>query len=142
MQAMQTLPNPRRAVAGQNCLIVEDSAFDSEKLTRVIHNIKTNLVVEVASTLRAARDALEKGKPRLILLDNNLPDGLGTNFALELSRDPKFSDIPIILVSDWPSPFMWEKAATAGVAYVLSKMKFDARYVRAALSGQKANRLN
>ena len=52
MQAMQTLPNPRRAVAGQNCLIVEDSAFDSEKLTRVIHNIKTNLVVEVASTLR------------------------------------------------------------------------------------------
>ena len=142
MQAMQTLPNPRRAVAGQNCLIVEDSAFDSEKLTRVIHNIKTNLVVEVASTLRAARDALEKGKPRLILLDNNLPDGLGTNFALELSRDPKFSDIPIILVSDWPSPFMWEKAATAGVAYVLSKMEFDARYVRAILSGQKANRLN
>ncbi|WP_386629596.1 hypothetical protein [Sulfitobacter geojensis] len=46
-------------------------------------------------------------------------------------------EIPVIIVSDWPSPFMWEKASTAGVAYVLSKTEFDGRYVHAVLGGQK-----
>jgi CheY-like chemotaxis protein len=68
------------------------------------------------------------------LLDNNLPDGLGANFALELAEDPKLAQIPVILVSDWPSPFMWEKAQSAGLAYVLSKTEFDSRYVHAVMS--------
>ena len=115
------------------CLIVEDSEFDREKLTRVINKNLGKMKVEVADTLHSARQALLRADVSLILLDNNLPDGLGANFALELSRDPRLADIPIILVSDWPSPFMWEKAASAGVVYVLNKGEFDARYVHAAL---------
>lgn len=121
-----------------NCLIIEDSAFDREKLTRVLQNTKETISVEVASTLSAARQALEKGRPTLILLDNNLPDGLGANFALELSENPELAGIPIILVSDWPSPFMWEKAAKAGVSFIVSKTDFDAGYVRAVLHKQKS----
>lgn len=115
------------------CLIVEDSAFDSEKLTRVINKTVGKMKVEVATTLRSARRALSQDEVSLILLDNNLPDGFGANFALELSRDARLAGIPIILISDWPSPFMWEKAASAGVFYVLNKGEFDARYVHAAL---------
>jgi len=69
----------------------------------------------------------------LILLDNNLPDGVGAEFALELAGNPQHASIPVIMVSDWPTPFMWEKAASAGVLYVVNKAEFGVRYVEQAL---------
>lgn len=123
------------------CLIVEDSEFDRERLTRIINRSRNPMLVEFASTLKSARRALAENTISLILLDNNLPDGVGADFALELSDDPRLSNIPVIMVSDWPSPFMWEKAATAGVAYVLSKTEFDGRYIHAVMkAGNPAGR--
>ncbi|UWR26174.1 response regulator [Sulfitobacter sp. S223] len=115
------------------CLIIEDSQFDQEMMTRVIGRSQGKLSVKVASTLTSARKVLEASAISLILLDNNLPDGIGANFALELSADPKHAYIPVIMVSDWPTPFMWEKAATAGVLYVVNKSEFGVRYVEQAL---------
>lgn len=129
MQHTQTTPN----TPPPTCLIVEDSSFDSEKMQRVLARAHCGLDVTVATTLASARAALAEGEAALILLDNNLPDGLGTNFAMELAQDERLAHIPVIMVSDWPSPFMWEKAASAGVRYVLSKREFDTRYVLAAL---------
>ncbi len=140
MQTHQTVR--QRAYHPDTCLIVEDSDFDREKMTRILQKTRDNMRIEIASTLRSARRALEKGEPTLILLDNNLPDGLGADFALELAQDPRLAGVPIIMVSDWPSPFMWEKAASAGVAYVLSKSEFDVRYVRSVLHKKPNKRLN
>jgi DNA-binding response OmpR family regulator len=89
--------------------------------------------IEVAATLNSARRALASGKVSLILLDNNLPDGIGAEFAIELAADAKLASIPVIMVSDWPTPFMWEKAASAGVLYVVNKAEFGVRYVDQAL---------
>ena len=130
---MQTNIRTRPKQLG-TCLIIEDSEFDRERLTRIIGKSHHDMQVEVAATLRSARVALGKKRMALILLDNNLPDGLGANFALELADDPQLAQIPVIMVSDWPSPFMWEKAQSAGVAYVLSKMEFDSRYIHAVMS--------
>ncbi len=115
------------------CLIIEDSQFDQRMMTRVISKSYEQMKVEVAATLQSAREALARGGVSLILLDNNLPDGIGANFALELASDPGFSSIPVIMVSDWPTPFMWEKAASAGVLYVVNKAEFGTRYVEQAL---------
>lgn len=124
-----------RATPGSDgtCLIVEDSEFDREKLRRILANAYRGMRVEFAPSIEAARRALAKGDKALILLDNNLPDGLGANFALELACDDRHSRTPVIMVSDWPSPFMWEKAASAGVLYVVNKSDFDARYIATAL---------
>ena len=122
-----------RAASKPSCLIVEDSEFDSEKLSRIINRTLNDAQVSVATTLDRARKALSKGGTDLILLDNNLPDGLGANFVQELAKDPKLAQIPVIMVSDWPSPFMWQKAASAGVFYVVNKSEFDARYIHATL---------
>lgn len=115
------------------CLIVEDSQFDQQMMTRVIDRSEGKMRVEVAATLTAARSALRAGKVSLILLDNNLPDGVGAEFALELASDPETAKIPVIMVSDWPTPFMWEKAASAGVLYVVNKSEFGVRYVDQAM---------
>ena len=119
----------------QRCLIVEDSQFDQQMMTRVVARAQGRLKVEVASTLQSAREALAGGEVSLILLDNNLPDGVGANFALELALDPKHAGTPVIMVSDWPTPFMWEKAASAGVLYVVNKAEFGVRYIEQAMRG-------
>ncbi len=116
------------------CLIVEDSTFDQQMMTRVINRADAPMKVKVATTLKSARLALARGRISLILLDNNLPDGFGANFALELAQDAAHADIPVIMVSDWPSPFMWEKAASAGVLFVVNKSEFGAGYVKSALA--------
>ncbi|MEM9968220.1 MAG: response regulator [Pseudomonadota bacterium] len=117
----------------ETCLIVEDSDFDCQRMTRIIRKYRRKMRVAAVPTLAKARETLMEEPVRLILLDNNLPDGVGADFAVALSRSKQFSDIPIIIVTDWPSPFMWEKAAAAGVRYVLNKGEFDARYLHAVL---------
>jgi response regulator of citrate/malate metabolism len=115
------------------CLIVEDSQFDQQMMTRVVGRSQQDMQIMIAATLQSARQALSGCDISLILLDNNLPDGIGANFALELAANPQHAHIPVIMVSDWPTPFMWEKAASAGVLYVVNKAEFDVRYVEQAL---------
>jgi CheY-like chemotaxis protein len=124
------------------CLIVEDSEFDRERMCRVVRKTRAGMQIAEVATLSRARETLQKGGINLILLDNHLPDGLGAEFAQELAQDPRSAGIPIIIVSDWPTPFMWEKAASAGVIYVLSKSEFDSRYMRAALDALPRRRVN
>ncbi len=129
----------RRQKHASTCLIVEDSHFDQQMMTRVINRTR-KMRVEVASTIEAARRALARGHVSLILLDNNLPDGIGANFAMELAQSPTMADIPIIMVSDWPTPFMWEKAAAAGVLYVVNKAEFGTEYVEQAMRDYQAKK--
>lgn len=122
---------PRQPTA--RCLMIEDSTFDQEKIKRVMARSSVSVEIETATTLREARHILDAGGVDMILLDNNLPDGLGADFAIELSQDATTSTIPIVMVSDWPSPFMWDKANMAGVLHVVNKTDFGARYVNAAI---------
>ena len=130
---MQQQQAPSGAAYDGTCLIVEDSEFDRERLRRVLARAYGGMRGEFAPSIDAARKALSAGDKALILLDNNLPDGLGANFALELACDDRHAQTPVIMVSDWPSPGMWEKAASAGVLYVVNKSDFDARYIDAVL---------
>jgi response regulator of citrate/malate metabolism len=129
MQHQSTAPMPRIAT----CLIIEDSQFDQRMMTRVVERTRQQMQVKVASTLQSAREALSAGEVSLILLDNNLPDGVGAEFAIELASNPKHANTPVVMVSDWPTPFMWEKAASAGVLYVVNKSEFGVQYIEQAL---------
>lgn len=111
-------------------------------MSRVINGMRRKLHVEITSTLEDGWRALQHGNFSLVLLDNNLPDGYGANFVLKMAADQVLSKIPVIMVSDWPSPFMRDKAEKAGVTYIVNKSEFAARYVRAALKKKAASQLN
>ena len=116
-----------------HCLIVDDSVFDQEMMRRVVTKAISNVVLRAVSTLEGARKALMEGPVSLILLDNSLPDGKGADFAVELAQYPRMAKIPIIIASDWPSPFMWDKASSAGVKCVVTKSDFNPELVRKVL---------
>jgi DNA-binding NarL/FixJ family response regulator len=119
------------------CLIVEDSSFDQEKMRRIMKHSFPDMHIEVAATIERAREKMAEHNVTVILLDNSLPDGTGANYAIELREDTAFKRIPIIMVSDWPTPFMFTKAEKAGVSHVVNKSDFGARYVHDALKPPK-----
>lgn len=106
------------------CLLIEDSQFDQRRIKRILDQLGIGKL-DIASTVDSARLHLVRNRVDLILLDNGLPDGSGVDFALELSERPSLANIPVVIVSDWPTPFMFDKALAARVQQVLSKDEFN-----------------
>ena len=114
----------RSRFAHIRCLLVEDSDYDQRRIRRVLDELSIQRL-DIVSTMGAARGALTRQRYDLILLDNGLPDGFGVDLALELKEQPGLSNIPVVMVSDWPTPFMFDKALMARVRQVLRKDEFN-----------------
>jgi len=134
---MEQLANISHLRELPRCLLVEDSDFDQRRIARILaRGVPVHL--DVAPTLRQARDKMEATHYDLILLDNALPDGLGVEFAAELREDKDLMDIPILMISDWPTPFIYDKAMNARVGMVMGKDEFQPKHVREALRFARA----
>ncbi|MCU7924626.1 MAG: sigma-54 dependent transcriptional regulator [Candidatus Thiodiazotropha sp. (ex Dulcina madagascariensis)] len=82
-----------------NVLIIEDDEVFSELL--VMHLEDRNHVPHTASTLKQARQLLAESIPDAILLDQQLPDGFGTDILKEIAdHSPHLPVIMITGVSD------------------------------------------
>jgi two-component system, OmpR family, response regulator RegX3 len=82
-----TAPRPR-------ILIVEDEVSISDPLAHTLD--REGFEVSVHGTLAAARDALGRQAPDLVLLDLMLPDGDGRDLCREIRRD---SELPVIILT-------------------------------------------
>ncbi|WP_136441421.1 response regulator [Pacificoceanicola onchidii] len=103
------------------CLVVDDSEMDRFTLRRVLHRLEPELQLVMVTTLEEARRCLSAGGVDFVVLDNSLPDGNGADFVMELSEDVRFDGIPVLIVTGWPSPFIFAKAKMANVKHVLAK---------------------
>ncbi|MSQ27421.1 MAG: response regulator [Dehalococcoidia bacterium] len=56
----------------------------------------------VANDCAQARIAITEEVPRLVVLDLNLPDGLGWDLLEELRAGPLPIDVPVIIISSMP----------------------------------------
>lgn len=127
----QIAPFPHKRTLPR-CLLVEDSDFDQRRISRILaRGVPVDL--DIVPTLAEARTVLERDRYDLILLDNALPDGLGVDFAAELRRNKRLIEVPILMISDWPTPFMYDKATNARVGMVMGKDEFHPKHVREAL---------
>lgn len=115
-----------------HCLLVEDSDFDQRRIAQLLaHGSQVDLTI--APTLRTARHTLRLKRFDLILLSNLLPDGLGVDFAKEIRANPDIPFVPIVLLNDFASPFMYDKATEAKVSIVLDKDDLQPKHVQDAL---------
>ncbi len=82
--------------------------------------------VECASSLSEADEKLN-GHPRVVLLDNNLPDGTGLEY---IQMHPvKFMESYVIMISADPNPSLQQKAKQEGVDQFINK-PFSVRNLR------------
>jgi len=112
------------------CLIVDDASVDREMMCRILSRQSPAPRVLTATSLTEARRCLAREGVTLLFLDNMLPDGVGADFLSELAARADWRRVPVVLVSDWPSPFMFDKARAANVLAVWSKGDFTAERVR------------
>lgn len=105
------------------CLVVDDDTFDRHMIKRCVGRERPDLRTFECATLTEARNFLDRGRADLILIDNRMPDGLGSDFAQELRGDDRLSDAVICVVtSDDP------RSLGASVA-ALSKDRLSTRSI-------------
>ena len=84
-------------MAANTILVVEDEAAIRQMLCFNLR--RAGFEVVEAENCRQARLALDKARPRLMLVDWMLPDTSGLEFTRSLKRDPQFRSIPIIMLT-------------------------------------------
>lgn len=112
------------------CLIVDDVEFDRRMMRRVFSKTCPDMPLVIARNLTEARARLQEKDVRILFLDNALPDGMGVDLLAEMKADKDLRGIPVVIVSDFPSPFMYAKAQAANVCEVWSKREFVGDSVR------------
>ena len=86
-----------RRAGEDDVLIVEDDPATRELLGRLLEN--EGWQVASAENGQLALDALERHVPSLILLDLMMPVMDGCQFATELRRQPRWREIPVIVLT-------------------------------------------
>jgi CheY-like chemotaxis protein len=112
------------------CLLVEDNQIERNQIERIFSRIGKKAVLISVGTLTEAMAVIARGQVRLVLLDNSLPDGNGADFAMKISQNPELRHIPVAILSEWPTPFMYAKAERARVLSVLRKRDLNSSILK------------
>ncbi len=100
-------------------LVVDDNLDAAEALALLIET--EGFTAATARTLREAREQLLAQKPRVILLDVNLPDGNGMSLLSEVKSDLQTADIDVLMLSGLADDRLKEEAHILGAAAFLVK---------------------
>lgn len=97
---------------------------------------KKGFTTSYSYTLKGAEELIETNKPSVLVLDNHLPDGMGTEFAGKISS--RYPELKIIMITAHDSPQDRTKAYNNGVSLFLSK-PFTISEIITAVNGLTAN---
>jgi len=115
------------------CLIVDDSEFDRRAIARAVKRSDLPYRLRIASTLSELEKCVGHKHVKALILDNSLPDGRGIDFAVKYVAHPWFRGLSKVIVTDFPSPFIFEKARQADVGEVMLKSELSPEAIRIAL---------
>jgi len=121
---------PERAVAPARILIVEDNPLN-RLLIHDILELRGHQVIE-AATVDEARQTLDSLRPDLLVLDVQIPGGVGEAVIREVRKHADMSDLPIIAVTSLAMPGDRERLLSIGFQGYLSK-PIDTRTFGAAI---------
>ena len=82
-------------MAIQKILVVDDSKTELHHLSDILG--KRGYTVRTAENGEEALRRLEEEKPHLILMDVVMPGQNGFQLTRSITRDPRFSDVPVIM---------------------------------------------
>jgi CheY-like chemotaxis protein len=113
-------------------LIVDDVKFFLDVQRGMLDRMECDIVT-ARSGLEALK-AVKKEKPQLVLLDYNMPDLTGDKAAEIIKNDPRYKDIPILIVSSETGDDTRERCLLAGADYFMTKPIDQTEFVEAVSS--------
>ena len=110
-------------------LIVDDVKF--------FLDVQKNMLDQVDCEILTARSGLEalktikQKKPQLVLLDYNMPDLNGDKACEIIKNDPRFRDIPIVIISSEDNVNVKDLCQRAGADYYMTKPIDQVEFIEA-----------
>ncbi len=101
-------------------LYIEDDAGNVRLVERVLRQ-RPDIELRVVGTGQAGVQAALGLRPALILLDNRLPDGSGTDVLRQLAADSATSAIPVLILSGDTGQSITRELHEAGAAGFIEK---------------------
>lgn len=124
------LPQPQKPVTPphnfppngtvQNVLYVEDNDANFELVDRILESRPTINLLR-ADCGGVAQKLAAETRPKLILLDLDLPDMSGTEVLRQLRAQPETGLIPVVIISADATPSQIERLLAAGARNYLTK---------------------
>ena len=106
-------------MSGESILIVDDN-IDNLELTRIVLETE-GFEVQVAEDAEQAVDRLKSYRPKLILMDVQLPGMDGLELTRQLRQDPSFEDLIIVALTAYAMKGDEEAALAAGCDGYITK---------------------
>ena len=103
-------------------LIIEDDPFLSEMYAAKFN--QNDFQTEVATDGKSGLDKIKADRPDLVLLDIVLPKMDGFEILKAIKMDPKFKDIPIVLLTNLGQKSEVEKGLSLGADEYIIKAHF------------------
>ena len=83
-------------------ILIVDDVEETRSVLRRVLQLRGYAIAEAGSAGAAIRYLREGGRPRLVILDMNLPDTSGRTVHAVLMADPRLAAIPVIVFSGLP----------------------------------------
>lgn len=112
---------------GELILIVDDNEMNLKLLQMLL--VRRGYQVETASGGEEARARVRELRPRLVLMDVQLPEVDGLQLTREIKQDPELRHIPVVAVTSYAMKGDREKALAAGCDGYITK-PIDTRAMR------------
>jgi len=126
-------PEPSRESEAITALVVDDSITMRRVTERLLE--RRGVKVVTARDGLDAITALQESSPDIILLDIEMPRMDGYQFAAHVRNDPRFSHVPIIMITSRSGEKHRAKAIEVGVSDYLSK-PYQEQHLIAAIEAQ------
>ncbi len=81
----------------ETILIIDDTEINRYAFSRLL--VKAGYLTIEATTLNAGMELLETTPVSLVILDVNLPDGMGFDMCVRIKARPEFSSLPVLMTS-------------------------------------------
>jgi CheY-like chemotaxis protein len=101
-------------------LYIEDDPVNFTLVERILE-FRPLLTLMHARSGQTGIDLAQAHRPKLILLDLNLPDMHGSEVLRQLQRDPATAKVPVVVLSADATPSQIERLLTAGARNYLTK---------------------
>ncbi|WP_375689644.1 response regulator [Pseudooceanicola sp. LIPI14-2-Ac024] len=111
-------------------LLLEDSGFDAEALTRDCDRTDLPVEVTLVNGLQAFAEVITRRLFDLVILDYMLPDGDGLMARDLLRRTPRNAEVPAVLITGEARPDVARAALARGCFDYLPKDGIDADILR------------
>lgn len=112
---------------GELILIVDDNEMNLKLLQMLL--VRRGYQVETASGGEEARARVRELRPRLVLMDVQLPEVDGLQLTREIKQDAELRHIPVVAVTSYAMKGDREKALAAGCDGYITK-PIDTRAMR------------